>query len=267
MMTNVMNYYQSGKINIAPKINTPLLKVVKGRAIKEIKLNKDGTIKRTHNNKQAGKSSEVFAFRNQEEIKAMYDVFDRKAIEAKNREDKQIALRNKLLFALGIHLGIRASDLRTLRWSFFLDNDGTFKESYTIQPKKQKKYGKFVTLYFNDTVKKAIATYLSEYPYKNVEDLLFISRKGGSIQETTIWNIIKEAAKEAGIKQNIGSHSLRKTFGYWIWHNAIDKNRALVVLMNIFGHSDTAITAKYIGITNEEISETFDSIALDFGCL
>lgn len=210
----------------------------------------------------------MFAFKTKDEIRSMYNIFDTNIIKAKNKEDKQIAVRNKLLFVLGIHLGIRASDLRTLRWSFFLNNDGSFKEYYTIQPKKQKKYGKFITLYFNDTVKKAITTYLLKYPYNNIEEFLFKSRKGNeSIKESTIWNIINKTAKDAGIKQNIGSHSMRKTFGYWIWHNAEDKNKALVILMNIFGHSDTATTSKYIGITTDEISETFDSLVLDFGCI
>ena len=268
MITSTTNYYGNSKSNAAPKINTPSLTLIEGGAVKELHYKKDGTIKRTQSNKQKGKSSEVFAFRTQEEIERMYKVFDDKAASATNAEDRQIAIRNKLLFALGIHLGIRASDLRTLRWSFFFEPDGTFKECYTIQPKKQKKYGKFVTLYFNDTVKKAITAYLSEYPYENVDDLLFKSRQtNDSIKEATIWLIVDRAAKTAGIKQNIGSHSLRKTFGYWIWHEAQDKNKALVILMRIFGHSDTATTAKYIGITGEEISETFNGLALDFGCI
>ena len=260
------SYYR--KSNVAPKETTPSLVLIEGGATNIIKLNKDGTVKKTKCNKQAGKSSEVFAFRTEEEIKSVYNVLDRRIESATNAEDKQIAYRNKLLFALGIHLGIRASDLRTLKWSFFFDTDGEFRESYTIQPKKQRKYHKFVTLFFNDTIKKAVKNYLSVYPYKDINAFIFKSREGtGAITEATIWNIIDKVAKEAGIKQNIGSHSLRKTFGYWIWHNAEDKSKALVILMRIFGHSDTATTAKYIGITTDEISETFDSIALDFGCI
>lgn len=264
---NTTNFY-SGKSSVAPKSTSPSLVVINGGATKIVKLNKDGTVKKTKCNKQAGKSSEVFAFRTKEEIKAIYNTFDKRIAEAKNAEDRQIAARNKLLFALGIHLGIRASDLRTLRWSFFFDTDGEFRESYTIQPKKQRKYHKFVTLFFNETTKKAVRAYLSEYPYKDINAFIFKSREGtGAITEATIWNIIDKVAKEAGIKQNIGSHSLRKTFGYWIWHEAQDKNKALVILMRIFGHSDTATTAKYIGITTDEISETFDSLCLDFGCI
>lgn len=269
MVYNMANNYYYGKSNTAPKVeNTHLTLIENGAVVKPVKYNKNGTVKKTRCNKQTGKSSEVYAFRTEEELKAVYSVLDNRIESTTNNEDRQIAYRNKLLFVLGIHLGIRASDLRTLRWSFFFDNDGNFKECYTIQPKKQKKYNKFVTLFFNDTTKKAIMNYLSVYPYKNVNDLLFKSREGtDSIKEATIWNIIDKVAKEAGIKQNIGSHSLRKTFGYWIWHNAQDKNKALVILMRIFGHSDTATTAKYIGITTDEISETFDSLSLDFGCV
>lgn len=262
------NYYGNGKTSVAPKITTPTLVVLDGGATKTVKLNKDGTVKRTKSNKQAGKSSEVFAFRTEDELRAVYTVLDNRIATATNNEDRQIAYRNKLLFILGIHLGIRASDLRMLRWSFFFDNDGNFRESYTIQPKKQKKYNKFVTLFFNETTKKAVMNYLSVYPYENVDTFLFKSREGSdSIKEATIWTIVDKIAKEAGITQNIGSHSLRKTFGYWIWHEAQDKTKALVVLMRIFGHSSTATTAKYIGITTDEISETFDSLSLDFGCV
>ena len=263
------DYYRNGKSNTASNINIPSLKVINGGAkVQEIKYNKDGTIKKNKCNKQSGKSSEVFAFKTKEELEAMYTVFNNRIESATNKEDRQIAYRNKLLFALGIHLGIRASDLRTLQWSFFFDENGKFRKSYVIQPKKQKKYGKFVTLFFNDTVKKAVNNYLSEYPYEDSNTLVFKSRQSNdAIKEGTIWNIVDKAAKEAGITQNIGSHSLRKTFGYWIWHKAEDKNKALVILMQIFGHSDTATTAKYIGITTDEISDTFDSIELDFGCL
>lgn len=256
------------KSSVAPKTTTPSLVLINGGATKTVKLNKNGTVKKTKCNKQVGKSSEVFAFRTEEELKAVYSVLDKRVKSATNAEDRQIACRNKLLFVLGVHLGIRASDLRTLRWSFFFDTDGEFRESYTIQPKKQKKYNKFVTLFFNDTTKKAVQNYLSVYPCDNMNAFIFKSRKGtDSIKEATIWNIIDKVAKEAGIKQNIGSHSLRKTFGYWIWHEAQDKNKALVILMRIFGHSDTATTAKYIGITTDEILETFDSLCLDFGCV
>lgn len=233
---------------------------------KVIKHNLDGSIKKTHSNRQKGISSEVYAFNTQEDIDAMINVLNENILYASTDQNKLIASRNKLLFILGINLGIRASDLRSVRWSFFFDdiNSLCFKDYYTIMPKKTANKSKYVTLYFNEAVKKGIVEYISEYPIKDINDYIFVSRKkdSESIEESSIWRIIKQTAVRAGIKQNIGSHSLRKTFGFWIWHNAEDKNHALCVLQMIFNHSSPATTAKYIGITAMEIEDTFNSISL-----
>lgn len=230
---------------------------------KEIKYNKDGTISKVRPNKVAGISSEVYPFTSEDEIKAMIDVFDKRIDEASDENKKQIATRNKMLFLIGINLGIRASDLCGLKYSFFMNNDGTFKDSYSLQPKKTKKTGKFVKLYFNDTVKKAITNYLEDYPMEDINEYLFKSRKGDKhITEIHLGKVIKDAAKEVGIERNICSHSLRKTFGYFVYHNADDKNNALVILQTIFNHSSPAITSKYIGLTDDEVSDVFNSLDL-----
>jgi hypothetical protein len=53
---------------------------------------------------------------------------------------------------------------------------------------------------------------------------------------------------------------LRKTFGSFIWHRAENKSEALVNLQVIFNHSSPSVTAKYIGITNNEIANMFYSL-------
>lgn len=237
--------------------------VIEGQLADKEKYNLDGSIKHTHSNKEKGKSSEVFAFRTEKEIKAMIDMFDKHITNAPDENKKQIAHRNKLLFLIGMNIGLRASDLRKLRWSFFYNKDGTFKESYRIQPEKQKKQHKFITIYFNDTVKKAIENYVSEYPIEDINSYLFVSRKGvEAISVSSLWRVIKDIATEAGISQNIGSHSLRKSWGFWCWHKAEDKNKALVTLQMCFNHSSTQTTAKYIGIMDNEISDMYNSIDL-----
>ena len=217
--------------------------------------------------KKAGKSSEVYAFRTNEEIKAMVDVFDKQIKDATDAHHKKIASRNKLLFIVGINIGLRASDLTDLKYEFFFDKNKNgilkFKEFYTLQPKKQRNSKKFVKLFFNEAIKKAVTDYINEYPIMSLDDYVFASAEGnGAITPSTLWRIIKVAAKKAGIEQSIGSHSLRKTFGFWIWHEAEDKDKALIVLSQIFNHSDTSITRRYIGITNDEIKDAFYSIDL-----
>lgn len=233
----------------------------------EIKRNKDGSVSKRRSNKVSGVSTEVYPLTSEAEIKAMVDVFDKHIDEAPDDDKLRIAMRNKMLFLVGINLGIRASDLCGLRYSFFMNNDGTFKDYYSLQPKKTKKTGKYVKLFFNDTVKKAITDYIKDYPVEDLNEYLFKSRKNGShITEIHLGKVIKDTAVEAGIEQNICSHSLRKTFGYHIWHNASDKEKALVLLMSIFNHSSLAVTKKYIGIMNEEIEDVFNglNLGLDF---
>ena len=245
--------------------NVIVLSVVNGKLGKkqDIKYNKDGTVDKRHCNKVAGISSEVYPFTTDKEIKSIIDVFNKRIDNAENENQKQIACRNKMLFLVGINLGIRASDLCYLKYNFFMNDDGTFKDFYTLQPKKTKKMGKFVKLYFNQTVKKAITDYICEYPVNNLEDYLFKSRKGdGAISERSLWKIIVDVSEEAGINKNVGSHTLRKTFGRFVFHNAEDKNNALVILQTIFNHSSPAVTSKYIGLTDDEISDVFNNLDL-----
>lgn len=259
-------------MNALPKTSTSNViefSVIKGGLSKgkKVKLNKDGTVNKSHPNKVAGVSSEVYPFTSEAEIKSMIDVFNKRINEAPDEDKKWIAARNKMLFLIGINISLRASDLCGLTYDFFLKEDGTFKDFYSLQPKKTKKTGKFVKLFFNATVKKAITDYMNEYPIEDLSSYLFKSREGnGHITEKSLGRIIKDAAKEAGIERNINSHSLRKTFGYHVWHNAEDKEKALVMLMSIFNHSSVATTKKYIGIMDEEIEDVFNSLnlGLDF---
>lgn len=258
-------------ISVAPRLDDnrviPFELIVMGQKEKEVKYNKDGSVKKTKCNKVSGKDSEVYAFKTKDEIDAMMAILDNHIDTATNDNQKQIAYRNKMLFVIGINIGIRGSDLRTLKWSFFFDKKDNgvlkFKTFYVIQPMKQRKQKKFVKLFFNDAVKNAINSYIEKYPIDNLDNYLFTSRKGDEpIEVASLWRIIKSIAAEAGIEQNIGSHSLRKTFGFWCWHNSEDKNKALVILQQIFNHSSTQVTARYIGILDDEIEDMFHSINL-----
>ena len=245
--------------------NVIKLSVVNGKLSKkqEVRYNKDGSVDKRHTNKVAGVSSEVYPFTTEEEIKSMINVFNKRIDDATNANQRQIACRNKMLFLIGINLSLRISDLVTLKWNFFFKDDMTFRDSYKIQPKKTKKTGKFVTLYFNEVVKRAILEYIEQYPIEDMDAYVFKSREGtGAVIERSVWKIIVNAASEAGIEHNVGTHSLRKTFGYHVWHNADDKEKALVMLMVIFNHASVATTKKYIGIMSEEVEDIFNGLNL-----
>ncbi|MBT2653657.1 tyrosine-type recombinase/integrase [Bacillus sp. ISL-18] len=83
------------------------------------------------------------------------------------------------------------------------------------------------------------------------DDYLYPSNKGGHITPTQAYRILIKAAEVLG-RDDIGTHSMRKTFGYFYYH----RTRDLVFLQEIFKHSAPSITKRYIGITREEIDES-----------
>ncbi|WP_281177232.1 tyrosine-type recombinase/integrase [Peribacillus loiseleuriae] len=59
-------------------------------------------------------------------------------------------------------------------------------------------------------------------------------------------------------RDDIGTHTMRKKFGYAYYRRTKD----LAFLQNIFNHSAPSITKRYIGITQEEIDETLKNFVL-----
>ena len=98
---------------------------------------------------------------------------------------------------------------------------------------------------------------------ENMDEPCFLSTKGKPYSVQWINLVLKELKDHYNLKiKHFSTHSLRKTFGYWVWHNAEDKNKALVTLQVIFNHSSTTTTARYIGLTDGEMSDVFNSLDL-----
>jgi integrase len=60
--------------------------------------------------------------------------------------------------------------------------------------------------------------------------------------------IIKDAALAHGVR-NVGTHTLRKTFGYHFYQQFKDPS----LLQEFFGHTDPAVTLKYIGLNQDAL--------------
>ena len=86
---------------------------------------------------------------------------------------------------------------------------------------------------------------------------LFPSRKGDShISTTQAYRIITKAGDMIG-RRDIGTHTMRKTFGYTYYQATKD----VATLMGIFNHSSQKTTLRYIGITEESIENSIKSIS------
>jgi site-specific recombinase XerD len=74
--------------------------------------------------------------------------------------------------------------------------------------------------------------------------------------------ILKDIARETGITSRVSTHTLRKTFGYHQMVMSGNSPRKLLLLQKMFGHSTSAQTLDYIGITGEEIEEAYRNLNL-----
>lgn len=71
-------------------------------------------------------------------------------------------------------------------------------------------------------------------------------------------NTNNAAARQIGIKERIGTHTLRKTFGY----HAYQQGMSLEVIQKLFNHSWPQITLAYIGITQDELDDVYLNLNL-----
>lgn len=162
---------------------------------------------------------------------------------------KNSNLRDYLLFVLGINSGLRISDLLLLTI-----DDVKGKNRIVL---REKKTGKFKDFPLSDTCKKAIQEYLVAIQYSS--GWLFKSKKGDRpITRIQAYRIINKAARTVGINDAIGTHTLRKTFGYWAYKNGVDITR----VQKLLNHSAPSITLAYIGITKEELDAVYINLNL-----
>lgn len=179
--------------------------------------------------------------------------------------------RDNLLFIVGINFGLRASDLRVLRFSNLINENLTFKDSFPVFEKKTRntrtrKKNRYITI--NAAVTEAVTLYLEHTPNVRLSDYMFrsVSNHGGNQNEPlsikSIDRILKGIAKDLNISAKISTHTLRKTFGYHQMLMSNNDSRKLLLLQKIFNHSSPAQTLDYIGITSEEIEDAYKKLNL-----
>jgi integrase len=175
---------------------------------------------------------------------------DKKQIQAMKQYLRKQNVRDYLLFTLGINSGLRISDLLKLTV------EDVTKDRITI---REQKTGKAKSFPLSDTCKGAVRDYLQETGRD--EGILFPSRKGRGhepLSRVQAYHIIHDAARQIGIKDAIGTHTLRKTFGYHAYQNGVDITR----IQKLLNHSAQSTTLAYIGITTEELDAVYISLNL-----
>lgn len=204
---------------------------------------------------------------NEDEIRAVYNIFKRQIEEANTFAKERTSRRNLTMFVCAIEVGLRGGDFCSLKWSDIFNPDWTFNLGAEYVPQKTSKFGKHIDLTWGNGFEQAMSGWLAwkntHIRQQGLDDYIFTAqkphkdRKTGEIKmhiDSKAWyKIIEAARKEAGIKQKIGTHGLRKTMANQYIKLSDDKSEALLDVSEQFGHSDVRTTRKYACIQREQI--------------
>lgn len=155
--------------------------------------------------------------------------------------------RNSILFLFGVYSGLRVSDILKLRV-----RDVRGKNRIIIREKKTGKERRFP---LNRELRKRLLQYVE--PMKDYE-FLFKSRQGYNkpISRQQAWKIISNAGKSFGL-ESIGTHTMRKTFGYHMYQQTHD----IVTIQQILNHSTQDYTLRYIGINQDTMDKAINDLS------
>lgn len=241
------------------------------------KLKKDGIPKKVPLNAKKGGTQEVYPIKTRDEIA--------KVSEWLFLNDKKYFLA----FTLGFNLGLRANELLSLRYRHLLNPDGSIRyqpdddtDTTDLIHIYQKKVHKHREIYLNDACVKAINIVL-DTSRRNLysDEFIFLSREASSkfakakellskdkledldrvkaIGVDTLRDKIKKAGRDCGIRQNLGTHTMRKSFGYFHYK----QNGDIAFLQELFGHSSQLMTMRYIGMASEERKKAYHEVSID----
>jgi integrase len=160
-----------------------------------------------------------------------------------------------LLISFGAFWGLRISDIRYLKFEQVFD-----KDEFNIVEKKTKKSRE---IKINAQLKRHISDCCEKIKPRTLDEYIFTSQKGSvySIQRINV--ILKNLKIKYNLKiKNFSSHSLRKCFGREIFNRSNENAElAIVKLSQLFNHSNPAITRRYLGISQQELLDTYDVLS------
>lgn len=158
-----------------------------------------------------------------------------------------------IMTVIGLNTGLRISDILKLKVIDVLDTHIIIREQKT---------GKYKRFLINDKLRNELDRYIKQANLTKDNYLIPSNKrdKNGnekSISRVQAYNILKSVGDQLGIN-NIGTHTLRKTFGYFYYQQYKD----IATLQQIFNHSSPSITLKYIGITDDIIDSTISNFSI-----
>jgi len=174
----------------------------------------------------------------------------RSADDIRRMKERLKAVNEKyyLMFVIGLNTGLRVSDILNLTVGDVKD-----KTHVTITEKKSGKRRRFM---INEHLKQEIDRHIAG---AEPMDYLVKSRKGKNrpVNRCQAYKVLNDAAKSLGLSE-VGTHTMRKTFGYWHYK----QHKDVAILQDILNHDAPSVTLRYIGIDDDAKDSTLRNFFL-----
>ncbi len=82
---------------------------------------------------------------------------------------------------------------------------------------------------------------------------IFLNQRGGRLSRVSVWNLIKRAARDCGLKADLSPHTLRHSFATHLLEGGAD----LRVVQELLGHADISTTEIYTHVDRAWLTEAW----------
>ena len=161
---------------------------------------------------------------------------------------QQFGHRNKAIIEIMYGCGLRVSEVISLKIS------NIYKEDEFIRVIGKGNKERLIPIC--SSVIKTLNLYIEgERTHQVIKpkhtDTLFINRRGSGLSRQMVFLIIKDLAEQAGIKKNIGPHTIRHSFATHLLEGGAD----LRAVQQMLGHASISTTEIYTHISDQYLRE------------
>lgn len=151
--------------------------------------------------------------------------------------------RNYIMLILGVNTGCRIETLLQLTPKHIEGGCVRIKEFKTNKVQRYE---------FSEKVYKEIKNFIDLY---NIGDREYIFRKSVSdikpITRVQAYRIIQDLKKDVGFTYNVGCHSLRKSYGRFLY----DQTHDIHLVQRMLSHSNPLVTQQYICLEDDKVAK------------
>ncbi|OYO32455.1 site-specific tyrosine recombinase XerD [Janthinobacterium sp. PC23-8] len=156
-----------------------------------------------------------------------------------------LGLRERTMLELMYASGLRVSELVDLKTVELSLNDGVLRITGKGDKTRLVPFGGQARQWIERYLKQARAVILDG----QMDDALFVTRRGGAMTRQMFWLIIKKHAMHAGITSPLSPHTLRHAFATHLLNHGAD----LRVVQLLLGHADISTTQIYTHVARERL--------------